>query len=291
MSCKGPSSVFDFLDSASPPPETAEFRLHMEQCPDCRNRQQFYSQLRQQTRQTFEGEKLPELSRARLMKALLNEGKVAPAPKPVVSPWRMWGSGLAAAAGFMLFSSLALFQGPATKSTNLTAALASDHARSVAGKQEGPAHPEIDPAQVAQTTFGSAPEVASFPNLERVDCRICPIDKNHRAVHVLYRSPSSKLVSMFELPAENPNELDLPESAQNVEPHVLSNPDHNMVAWRHAGWMHFLVSEMAPNKLAQIARDGRYLASNRRWSAGSPNLGPQQSPYDGLAQPASFQHP
>jgi hypothetical protein len=72
------------------------------------------------------------------------------------------------------------------------------------------------------------------------------------------------MVSMYELPADNQNDLDLPESsAESVEPHqVLADEENNMVAWRHNGWLHFLVSEIAPNQLAQIAREGRYYLAN-----------------------------
>ena len=309
MSCKGPSSVFDLLDSA-PPSSGAETdeqdHGHLEQCSDCRERHGFYSQLREQIRQSQQ-EKLPELSRARLLKAVAAEfaaqapvteeaharpaqPSIAAAPPlaavakgaPTVSRWKVWGSGLVAAAGLVLFSTAALFQTPPSGAAQMAAALATDHGR-CEDKVPFPAHPERDPAEVAHSAFGRTPEIPSFPDLNRLDCRVCSIDSHRRAIHVLYRSPSAQLVSMFELPADTPNDLGLPESnAERVEPHMLTQGQHNILAWRHDGWLHFLVSDIPSNQLAQIARDGRYyLARGGSQPPRSPSF---------QALPASFRH-
>ena len=288
MNCKGPSSVFDLLDSEASPSEASDMASHLEDCSDCRGRHQFYSQLKQQVREGHGQSVLPELSRARILKAL----QAAQAPAKSAAPSRrVWGAGLAAAAGFLLFSAVALVQSPPSSSQQLATALASDHLKCSGAKQPqaygSSGAPVLDPVQVAQKTFHKTPDMASFPNLAPLHCQVCAIDPKRTALHVVYRHPSSdQMVSMFGMPIDNQNDFGLPESQESVEPHVLPNTDHNLVAWRHNGWVYSLVSDMAPNQLAQLAREGRYLA-RARWAP--PLLPNSPNPYDGLARPASFQ--
>lgn len=286
MNCIDSEKLYEYCDGETSDLERTASQNHLNQCNDCSAKIELQTTLKSQVQKACQTPQLSEVGRARILAALAKESQQN---KVNVIPFqrsKMWAAGLASAAGFMLFSGLALTSGHFAANSNLASALMHDHSRCVANAQSST--PLQDPLKLAQASFGKTPEELSFPQLKPIACKICPIDGERKALHVVYRTANEKCVSLYGLP-ETPEhqDLNLPESPADSKP--LSE-GHAALAWHHNGWVYSLVSELPPQELSQVAHQGTYLARYQPTPTNYPYLPTASSPrgYNGLAQPASF---
>ncbi len=288
MSCSRSENIHAFVDSELSPSDHQQMVAHQCECNECRSKAALCQAIKSQVKQSCSKEQLDEFTKARILKLVRQERVETVRQQPVKRRW-MYGAGLASAAGFVLFSSLALTSTKFGTKAHLAAALIHDHSRCLSSTNPLPMTP-TDPAKLAQASFGKAPEELSFPGLSPVSSKICPIDTGKNALHLVYRDRTSKFVSLYGLPETDSEPLDLPDRPSDSAPLAEGQP---ALAWHHGGWIYSLVSEISPQELNQVAREGTYLARNQPYPTSYPPLPsaglPTPGGYGGLAQPASFQ--
>ncbi len=240
LSCPESEVVDLVLDGEASP----EQKQHLDVCQECRGRYQFYSSFRQTIRSTCSEESCPELVRARLLKTLGAE--VGPAKKPAARP--VWGLGALAAASAAVFSFVALR--PANdKATPLALSLSQDHSR-CAGAPATDNSPQ-SPAQMAQQAYGAPmPEMAEVQQLRPYDVRLCPVLHGEKVIHVLYRDPQERVISLYTMPTSRV-QADLP--SVETTPAYYNTEDARIASWQHKGWVFSLVSRLPQEDLATMA--------------------------------------
>lgn len=271
MSCPDAEVVDLILDGEAGP----EQLKHLEQCEECRSRHQFYSKFRQTIRTSCSQETTPELVQARLLKAL---GAEVQAPKkPAARP--MWGLGALAAASAALFSFVALR--PANdKATPLALSLSQDHSRCESAPTSD--RPAQTPAQMAQTAYGAPmPEMAEVQQLRPYDVRLCPVLHGERVIHVLYRDPQQRVVSLYTMPCSRV-QVNLP--SVESKPLYYNTEDARVASWQHKGWVFSLVSRLPQAEMATMADTCCYGCTDSE----GPNMIPGSMPVRAI--PASNQH-
>ncbi|MBX3172719.1 MAG: hypothetical protein KF760_35305 [Candidatus Eremiobacteraeota bacterium] len=270
LSCPDSEVVDLILDGEASP----EQQKHLEQCEECRGRHEFYSKFRQTIRTSCSQETTPELVQARLLKAL---GAEVQAPKKPARP--VWELGALAAASAAVFSFVALR--PANdKATPLALSLSQDHSRCEAAPASE--RPPQTPAQMAQTAYGAPmPEMAEVQQLRPYDVRLCPVLHGERVIHVLYRDPQQRVVSLYTMPTSRV-QVDLP--SVDSKPAYYNTEDARVASWQHKGWVFSLVSRLPQAELATMADTCCYGCTESH----SPNLIPGGLPV--RAVPAVNQH-
>ncbi len=288
MSCSRSENIYAFVDSELSPGDQQKMADHQCECAECSAKISLCQALKSQVKQSCSSGQLDEFTRARILKMVRKEQVETVRQQPVRRRW-MYAAGMASAAGFVVFSGLALTSAKFGTKAHLAAALVHDHSRCLASKDAATVTPS-DPAQLAQTTFGKTPEELSFPGLSPVSSKICPIDTGKNALHLVYRNRSAKLVSLYGIPETDSEPLDLPDHPSDSAPLAEGQP---ALAWHHGGWIYSLVSEMSPQELNQVAKEGTYLARYQPHPTSYPPLPtaglPTPRAYGGIAQPASFQ--
>ena len=271
LSCPDSEVVDLILDGEASP----EHHKHLEQCEECRGRHGFYSRFRQTIRTSCSQETTPELVQARLLKALGAEVQV---PKPAKRP--VWGLGALAAASAAAFSFVALR--PANdKATPLALSLSQDHSR-CAGAPASDRSTQ-SPAQMAQIAYGAPmPEMAEVQQLRPYDVRLCPVLHGEKVIHVLYRDPQDRVISLYTMPISRV-QADFP--SVETRPAYYNTEDARIASWQHKGWVFSLVSRLPQEDLATMADNCCYGCGESERQ--NPNAIPGGMP---MVVPASNQH-
>lgn len=273
LSCPDSEVVDLVLDGEASP----EQKQHLDTCSECRGRYEFYSKFRQTIRSSCSQETCPELVQARLLKALGAE--VAPAKK--TTPARpVWSLGALAAASAAVFSFVALR--PANdKATPLALSLSQDHSR-CAGTPVSERAPQ-SPAQIAQVAYGAPmPEMAEVQQMRPYDVRLCPVLSGEKVIHVLYRDPQDRVISLYTMPLSRV-QSDLPSA--ETRPAYYNTEDARIASWQHKGWVFSLVSRLPQEDLATMAVNCCYGCTDS--DSHHPNVIPGNMP---VVVPASNQH-
>ena len=240
------------LDGEAEPGQKAGYESHLQVCSECRQRHEFYSQLRGVIRTSCSQEVCPELVQARLLQAL---GREVQAPKKARPAWAL---GWLAAASAALFSFVAL-RPAADKATPLALSLSQDHSRCCAVPASD--RPSQSPAQLAQATYGAAmPEMAELKELQPYDVRLCPVLKGERVIHILCRDRQQRVFSMYAMPGDRVEGM----VGSDAQPKVYDTQDIHVASWRHKGWVFSLVSRAPEAELASLAGSCFYECPEQR---------------------------
>lgn len=230
------------LDGEAEPSQKSGLEDHLKQCQDCRQQFEFYSQLRQMTRQACSRESCPELVQSRLLRALGAEVQ-APPPRQA-RPIRGLGWLAAASAAFVSFYAL---RPAAEKATPLALSLSQDHSRCCVTR---PNPQPSDPGSLAEQAFGNAmPEFAQVQQLQPYDVRVCRVMQGEPVIHVLCRDHQDRVVSLYSMPCQRCGSVQGTETA----PSLYETEDARVAAWEHKGWMFSLVSRVPQEDLCNLA--------------------------------------